>query len=197
MSTTRRKDGRRSVGRDETAPSLAEASVSHQSRKVTHLVIGQIVAPRGLRGELKVRAETDESERFLRLREVFIGDQFTRFEVKSARLVKNQVLLQLLGIEERDAAERWRGAYVWVPIEDALPLAEGEYYHHQIEGLAVVTVDGEALGRVTGILTTGANDVYVVSGGKGELLLPAIGDVIARVDLGAGTLVVRVPEGLR
>jgi 16S rRNA processing protein RimM len=164
---------------------------------VTHLVIGQIVAPRGLRGELKVRAETEDPERFLRLREVFIGEQFTRFEVRSARLAKNQVLLQLSGIEDRDAAERWRGAYVWVPIEDALPLAEGEYYYHQIEGLAVVTVDGEALGRVARILTTGANDVYVVSGDKGELLLPAISDVIARVDLGAGTLVVRVPEGLR
>lgn len=188
---------RRGIGRDEVVPSLTERSSFGESRRITHLVIGQIVAPRGLRGELKVRAETEDCERFLCLREVYLGDQLARFEVKRARLLRNQVLLQLSGIEDRDGAERWRGAYVRVPIKDALPLAEGEYYHHQIEGLVVITVEGETLGRVTRILTTGANDVYVVSGDNGELLLPAIRDVVARVDLDAGTLIVRVPEGLR
>jgi len=82
-------------------------------------------------------------------------------------------------------------------MQDALPLEEGEYYCHQIEGLHAVTTEGERLGRVTEVLATGANDVYVVRGSQGELLLPAVKDVILRVDLEAGVLVVRLPEGLR
>jgi len=164
--------------------------------RVTHLVVGRVVAPRGLHGELKVSIETDDPERFGLLREVYLGDGLVRFEVKRVRLHLGQALLELGGIESRAAAESWRNAYVYVPLEEALPLAEGEYYYHQIEGLTVVTVGGEVLGQVTEVLPTGANEVYVVQGGEGEILLPALKDVIIRIDLDAGTMVVRLPNGL-
>ena len=77
-----------------------------------------------------------------------------------------------------------------------MSLSEDEYYPHQLVGLDVVTVEGEDLGRLSEILFTNANDVYVVIGPRGQILLPAIADVIERVDLDAGQMVVRLMEGL-
>jgi len=189
--------GRRSAQGVASFSCRSRGASSAETGQLTHLVIGRVVAPRGLGGELKVAIETDQPDRFLQLRKVYLGDGLACFKVQRARLHRGQALLQLQGIADRNAAEAWRGAHVSVSMQDALPLEEGEYYCHQIEGLDAVTTEGERLGRVTGVLATGANDVYVVRGDQGELLLPAVKDVIVRVDLEAGMLVVRLPEGLR
>ncbi len=94
------------------------------------------------------------------------------------------MLLQLEDIHDRDAAELMRGEVLFTRTDDLPPLPPGVYYFHQIEGLEVVTETGEILGRVKEILKTGANDVYVVQGPKGEVLLPAIPQVILEVRLG-------------
>lgn len=185
--------GRRPLGGDAShGASRGPAGGDH----VLFLVIGRVAAPRGVRGELRVNIETDAPERFGDLERVLLGEDHVPFRVESAQVHRGQALLTLEGIEDRDAAEAWRGAYVYVLSDDALPLEEGEYYHHQIVGLEVVTEDDEALGRVTEILSTGANDVYVVQGRRGEVLLPALEGVILRVDLASGRMHVRVPEGL-
>ena len=118
------------------------------------------------------------------------------FRVQGARLHQGRALLTLHGIADRSAAEAWRGVYVYVSREDALPLEENQYYHYQIIGLQAVTEEGEALGRISEVLTTGANDVYVIQGPRGEILLPAYQDVILHVDRASGRMVVRIPEGL-
>ena len=186
--------------RSKAQPASSSLRVKSESAvaagQVDHLVIGQIVAPRGLRGEVKVRVETEDPARFYDLEEVFLGDDLRRFAVRSARLVKGGALLCLEGIVDRDTAELWRGAYVYVHIRDALPLGEGEYYWHQIRGLAVTTDDGQSLGQVTDILFTGANDVYVVNGDRGEVLIPAVRETVLGVDLDHGTMTVHLPEGL-
>lgn len=171
------------------------AASSHDSRQ-EYLLIGQVRAPRGIRGELKVWVNLADANQLEALREVYLGDDLVRFEVKRARLMGNQLLLRLSGIEDRNAAEQWPGAQVYV-LKEALPLDEDEYYSHQIEGLTVVTSEGETLGRVTEILSTGANDVYVVQSSEGEILLPAIKQVILRVDPDAGIMVVKLLDGLR
>ena len=159
-------------------------------------MVGKIVGRRGIRGELKVQIESEEPQRFYQLREVLLGRDLTRFAVRRARLFKGRALLQLAGIDDPDAADEWRGAWVYVAIEDALPLRDGEFYHCQIEGLAVVTERGEALGTVRQVFPTGSNDVYVVHGPRGEILIPALVDVILNVDLDAGTVTVHLPDGL-
>jgi 16S rRNA processing protein RimM len=85
---------------------------------------------------------------------------------------------------------------VQIPIEEAMPLGEDEYYVYQIVGLDVWTAEGEYLGRISEVLFTGANDVYVVQGEKGEILIPAIEDVVLEVDLDGGRLTVELMEGL-
>lgn len=192
----RRSAERRSVEGGVSASPLDDSPAS-ESGQPTYLVIGRIAAPRGVKGELRVKIETEDPERFEFLRVVYLGTKFTRFQVGRARLHGGQALLQLVGLQDRNAAERWRGAYVHVHIKDALPLAKDEYYHYQIKGLVAVTVEGEMLGRVIEVLPTGANDVYLIDGEKGELLLPAIKDVIIKIDADAGIMLVRVPDGLR
>jgi 16S rRNA processing protein RimM len=82
-------------------------------------------------------------------------------------------------------------------MDDAVPLGADEYYEYQIVGMTVVEQDGTLLGKVTEIIDTGANDVYVVVGPDGELLLPAIESAILEIDLDADRMVVHVMEGLR
>ena len=86
---------------------------------------------------------------------------------------------------------------VQIEAQTAAPLPPGLYYHHQLIGLAVFTEEGEHLGELTEVLETGANDVYVVTGPQGELLLPVIADVIRSVDLESHRLTVHLLEGLR
>jgi 16S rRNA processing protein RimM len=166
------------------------------------LAVGLIVGAHGLRGELKVEILTDDPHRFGRLEQVYLGREGSEpqpWALASYRLHKGRALLQLQDCSDRDAAQALRGYLVQVPIDEAIPLDEDQYFEHQIEGLEVWTADGECIGTVDEIIHTGANEVYVVhEGGPGsrEVLVPAIADVVLEVDLGAGRLVVELPAGL-
>lgn len=161
------------------------------------MVIARVLAPHGVRGELKCAVLTDVPRRFATTKQVYLGPHYDCFQVVRARLQGHNVLLQLDGITTREAAERWRNALVEVPATERAPLPRGSYYWQDVIGLAVVTDEGERLGRVREILQTGANDVYVVDTEPGELLLPAIKDVVRRVDVAGGELVVHLMEGMR
>ena len=105
-------------------------------------------------------------------------------------------LLQLAGIDTLDEAYVWRTAYVKIPKEELVPLPEGSYYVFELIGCTVVTDTGEKIGELVDVLTTAANDVYVVKGKKQEILLPAIRDVVRDIDLSTGTITVRLLPGL-
>ena len=162
------------------------------------IAIGRIARPHGLRGEVAVQVLTDFPGRFDMATVVYLGDALDAeaWQINATRWHKDRVLITFKGCEDRTTAERLRGLLVQIPIEEAMPLPEDEYYPHQLIGLDVKTVDGEELGRLSEILFTKANDVYVVVGQRGEILLPAIADVIDGVDLDAGQMVVRLMEGL-
>ena len=106
-------------------------------------------------------------------------------------------LLQLDGVTTRDAAQQLVGQAVTVPETAAPFLEEGEYFHFQLLGLYVLTEEHEELGQITEILETGSNDVYVVSGPGGEVLVPALADVVLEVRLDEGQMIVDLPDGLR
>jgi 16S rRNA processing protein RimM len=166
------------------------------------LAVGFVVGAHGVRGELKVELLTDDPYRFDRLSRVYLGlegQEPVSWPLVGYRLHKGRALLQLKGCNDRSSAESLRRHVVQVPIEEAIPLQEGEYFEHQILGLEVWTVSGENLGRVGEIIHTGANEVYVV-GDEGsdrrEILVPAISDVVLEVNLETGRLVVELPEGL-
>jgi 16S rRNA processing protein RimM len=159
--------------------------------------VGRVVRPFGLRGELKVELLTDYPEQLGRLRTVYLGPQEEPRTVEGLRLHKGAALFKLAGCDDRTTAEALRGALVQITLEDAVPLEEDEYYEHQIVGMAVVEQDGTPLGKIREIISTGANDVYLVVGPEGQVLLPAIESVILEIDLDADRMVVNVLEGLR
>jgi len=163
-----------------------------------YLAVGHIVGPHGIRGEVKVELLTDFPERFRPGAQLYLGpaEDARPVQVEAARPHKGMMLVKLAAVADRNAAELLRDQLLLIPEEQAMPLADNENYAHDLIGLAVETVTGEPLGQLTEILYTRANDVYVVTGPEGELLLPALRDVVLRVDLEAGRMVVAVPEGL-
>ncbi len=173
-----------------------------RSPEPRYLTVGRVVGVHGVRGELKVEILTEDPRRFGLLDRVFVGlegQEPMPWPMVGYRLHRGRVLLRLGGCDDRAAAETLRGHLIQVPMEEAIPLEEGEYFEHQILGLDVWTASGEYLGKVMEIIYTGANDVYVIhdtNASRREILIPAIADVVLEVDLEAGRLVVELPEGL-
>jgi 16S rRNA processing protein RimM len=161
------------------------------------LVIGRVLRPHGVRGEFVVQVETDLPERFEWLKEIFLDDRLARpFGVESARFHHGSVILKLAGIDDREHAMALRGRSLMIPESEGLPLAEGEYYLYQAIGLAVTTDDGVPLGEIAQILETGANNVFVVKGPRGEILLPDTDDVVLEIDFAARNMTVHLLPGL-
>jgi 16S rRNA processing protein RimM len=168
-----------------------------RARKHTpdYLVIGRVLRPQGVRGELRLEVQTDSPGHLSELEKVYVGSHHTAYALTSFRMHRGVLLVSLSGITDRDEADRLRGEIISISLKDAAPLKAGEYYHHQIIGLNVVTDAGEALGQVVEIIQTGANDVYVTRGPAGEVLLPAIKSVILAIE--PPQMVVHLLEGLR
>ncbi len=163
------------------------------------LTIGEIVAPFGLAGEMKVRLETDFPERFDHLRNVCVRrspEQAEMYAVESARPHKGQILLRLRGVSTIEEAESLRNTFLQVRPQDAVRLPKNEYYIYDLIGCDVFTQDARPLGRLNSILRGGGNDVYVIGEGKTEILLPAIKEVIREVDLTRRRIVVTPTPGL-
>lgn len=161
-----------------------------------YLVIGRVAKPWGIQGEVKVEIMTDFPDRFSLLRKIYLGPKAVPFALEGFRLHQGAALLKLEGCQDRAAVEKLRGQLVQIPIEEAMPLEQDEYYEHQIVGLAVWTAGGEHLGTVDEIISTGSNDVYVVRGKGREVLIPALEDVVLEVNLAQGRLIVELIEGL-
>ena len=175
---------------------MNQGNTSERKGEPRFLVIGEILRPQGLKGEVKVRVLTDFPEHFGMLTTVYLGQALEPEIVEGTRFNNGYALIKFAGYDDRTAAESLRGALVQIPPEEAMPLEEDEYYLYQIVGLAAWTLQGEYLGRVREVLITGANDVFIVRGPKGEILLPAIEEVIQEIDLEAGRLTVMLMEGL-
>ena len=113
--------------------------------------------------------------------------------LERARPSPRGIALKFAGIDDRSAAERLRGEYLEVAAAAVASLPEGSYYHWQLVGLEVVSLDGRPLGKIVDVQEYPANDVYVVRGGAAETLVPAIREVVREVDLEAGRMVVDLP----
>ncbi len=166
------------------------------AEREAYLAVGRIIGAHGVRGEIKVRQLTDFPERFAPGALLFLeGEPFQR-EIVSMRPHKGMLLIRLSGLKDRNAVEYLRGKYLFVAREDAMPLAEDEYYEDELVGLMVETTEGELLGELVEIMWTDANEVYIVQGPRGEVLIPAIADVVQEVDIETGVMRVALLPGL-
>ena len=163
-----------------------------------YLAIGRVVRAHGLRGELSVAVLTEFPDRFETMEWVYLGNEFeaSPYRVEGYRWHKDNILLTLAGITDRTQAELLRGQLVQIPVEEATPLPEGQYYLYQLIGLQVFTIQGEKLGTISQILETGANDVYVVENDDRQILLPGTPEVVQAIDIARGQMLVNVIDGL-
>jgi 16S rRNA processing protein RimM len=158
------------------------------------ITIGKILAPWGIDGKLKVEAVTDFPQRFAPSATVYINHQ--PMTIDSTEWRKGKAIIKLDTISSIEDAARQKGQLIEIHHSQLQPLPEGQYYHFQLVGLEVWTTRGELLGNITDILPTPSNDNYVVSTASGEVLIPAIEDVIKSIDLDKGCLVIEPIEGL-
>lgn len=157
------------------------------------VLLGKVVGVHGIRGELKLESYTEPRTQIFRYQPWLVrsasGEKL--LEGCHGRAQGKGLVGELPGIADRDAAAALIGAEIWVA-RSALPAPKpGEYYWSDLEGLEVVTVDGVALGKVSHLVATGANDVLVVKDERRERLIPfLVGSFVTQVDLAAGRLTV-------
>jgi 16S rRNA processing protein RimM len=167
---------------------------SRENASQEYVAVGRILGPWGLQGELKVEPLTDFPERFAVGCNLYLDG--VAHSIERCRWRKGKVYIKLSSIDSASAAEALRQRFLELPEEELKPLPEDEYYQFQILGLKVRTTEGQPLGKVSQILSTGSNDVFVVHGEGGELLIPAVDDVIKGIDLNKGWMEVELVEGL-
>lgn len=165
-----------------------------------YLELGQIVNVKGLKGEVKVNPFTEDNTRFERLPKVFVkkakGDM-KEYSISKVGYNKNQVIIKFKEINTVEEAENLRNSYILVDRDSLETLPEGVYYIADLIGLDVYTESQEYLGKVDDIFSTGSNDVYVVKDELGkQRLLPGIDEVLKKIDIPNGKIIVNLIEGL-
>ena len=162
------------------------------------VAVGEIMGAHGLNGGMWVKPLTDRDIRANRLGAVFLmsGGEERPAVVRSINATEGRWILSLEGVNNRDQAGSMRGVFIGVAEETSPALPEGTFYIRDLVGREVVSEDGKVLGQLTGVLSTGSNDVYEISGPDGEILFPALKELVLECPRGGKTMKVRVLPGL-
>lgn len=162
---------------------------------VEHVAVGRINSIWGVQGHVKVTAMTNNPDRLSKGAHVYVNG--VPRTITDVRYPRGYPVVLFDGITTADEAETLRGALIEIDEEELPALPEGEYYVHDLIGLAVFTSDGRDLGRVYDVLRTGSNDVYVVrKHGQRDVLIPALEGVLLEVDLQGDRMVIEPVPGL-
>jgi 16S rRNA processing protein RimM len=174
-------------------------------RDPSHLVVGHLNKPHGIKGEFFVWPLTDHPESVFAPGVVFsLGGEkdeepnpdLPPLRVESCRPFQKGLLVRFGGVDDRNQAELLRGRYLFLPIEEVEPLGEGEVFYHQLLDMTVSTVDGEVIGSVVEVFEMQPADLLEVHGTRGIVMIPFRPEIVVEVDIEAGRLVVDPPEGL-
>ncbi len=156
-----------------------------------YLLIGEITRPQGVRGEMRVRPYTDDPMRFEDLDEVYVkrGDKYEARGITFVRLNSDDVvIIRMDGVSDANAVEALRGEKLYVDREHAVELPEDADFIVDLIGCRVTDDEGNDYGKITDVMQPGGNDVYVISGKRGEVLVPALKSVVISVDTKAGEM---------
>jgi 16S rRNA processing protein RimM len=160
--------------------------------------VAYIKRPRGFKGELAVVPYRPDTQSLKPGLEVMLQkDKAERLcVIETVKILRDRIAIKFSGIDDEPAAETWCGGDIVVDDRDLAPLADGEYYHFQLEGADVYEESGLLLGKVSAVDTLSANDILTVQGESGEILIPMIKQVIVSVDIANKRIVIRHLEGL-
>ena len=156
--------------------------------------MGRVLRPHALRGEIRVSPFSPTARNLQRGRSVYAGG--IRRVVLQARQDRDAWILKLEGLEGRQQIEALRGELLETPDAEVIRDDDESFFVHELIGLRVVTADGREVGVVEDVLQSGAADVYVVKRLAGELLVPAIADVVSSVSLRDGTIIITPLPGM-
>ena len=160
------------------------------------VVVGIATKAHGIRGEVVVQPRSDNPDRWVR-GAVVLDERGERYTIVGVRGSGSGLLVRFEGVHDRTAAESFRGRTFVVPVSWLPDLPDGEYWPHQLDGLAVVTESGRSLGAIGDVIANPANDLWVAVDDDGaETLIPAIRQVVVEVDVRARRVVVRDLPGL-
>ncbi len=164
--------------------------------KKQYLEAGKIVTTHGIRGEVKIMPYTDSPDLLCEFDRLFIGKNHDEIIVERARVFKNTVITKFKGVDTPEAAEKLRNKLLYMHRDD-LELDEDTYFIQDLIGLEVRDADSDIVyGKITDVMQTGANDVYVIKSDEREYLVPAIADVIISTDVDEGFMTIRPLDGL-
>ena len=166
---------------------------------VNYLEVGKIVNTFGIKGQVKVVPFTDDVKRFNKLKNVYVErkKELQSHKIESVKYTNNMVILKLEGIDSMEDAEKYKNCSIKIERKDAIKLPKDTYFIADLIGLPVYTDEDELLGKVDDIYNTGSSDIYVVKDELGkQILLPAIKDVLKKIDLDNEKIIVHIIKGL-
>lgn len=146
------------------------------------IVIGEIIKPHGIMGELKIAPLTERIERFEKLQNVYVGSEPKQRRIRGCRVINGFVYMFIDGVLTRNDAEKLRGLKLSVGREDAIPLKENEYFISDIIGCRIFDEEGNPLGTVKNVLKSGAADIFEAEGGDKSFMFPFV-DGLADIDV--------------
>jgi len=164
-----------------------------------YIALARIGRPRGVRGEFYIRPLADNQERFYDLKKVYLtrGSKRLATELESFRILSGKAVIKVKGIDIPEQAKLWTSGHLEIDEAERIGLPERTYFHDDIIGLRVATPEGEHLGTIARVLEMPANDVYVCrTSDGGEVLIPAVENVIKKIDIQAGEMIVCPLPGL-
>jgi len=157
------------------------------SATTERLAVARVLGAKGLRGELRIELLTDRPQRLAAGELIWIEDEPEPTRIAAVGWGGRVPVLRLDGVDDRAAAEGLIGRYLEAP---PVPLPPGTYYWHQLVGLSVVDDAGVELGELVEVFRAGENEVYRIDGPAGELLVPALREVVLAIDLESGRMIV-------
>ena len=165
--------------------------------KPDFLAVAKIHKPHGLNGEVTVGLVTDFPERLKKGKQVYIGENHIPLQIDTIRKMDKKYLITFADHYSRDSVASFRNQIVYIQYEDLLVLPDNEYYHHDLVGMRVFSIEEKEIGVLVEIILTGANDVYVIkphNRDAKEILIPAIKSVVKKVDTENKKMTVKLQE---
>ncbi len=158
----------------------------------SYFLIGEILKPQGINGEVKLKTHTEDLDNLCDVEKLYTknGEEYTEIEVEYARIQAGDAIFKFVNCNDRNKAETLRGTLLYIDREDATPLEYGEYYISDIIGFVVQDNLGNNIGELKDVLNHGASDIYVLKDGKKEILLPALKRLLLNTDLEKGIITV-------
>jgi 16S rRNA processing protein RimM len=160
--------------------------------------LGELVTTHGINGWLKLKPYNPQTTLLSSTLEIWLEKDEARslHRIEASQPYKGQFLVKLSSVDQIDAAAKWVGSILYVAEQSLDSLSAGEYYHYQVIGLEVFDTKGERIGVVARTWSTPGGELYIVNGASKEYLIPAVKEIIEKVDLAAGKIIINPPAGL-